>query len=408
MEILHKVCGGCDVHKKSVVVCIRRIGEKGEITKEIRTFATITKELLILAEWMMECGVEEVAMESTGVYWKPVWNILSAAGLKLILVNPEHLKHFPQRKTDVKDCEWIAELLQYGLLKASFVPTEEIRELRDLTRQRVKLTQQKAAVSNRIQKVFEDTNLKIYSYISDPLGVSGRRILKAIISGENDSSKLADLAHPTLRAKKDDLRLALQGRVTEHHRFMLAQLFNELEFLEQKIAAFEARIDEVSSPFESAIQRIDEIPGVGRCIAISILAEIGTGMNQYPTARHLASWAGVCPGNNESAGKRKSGKSPMGNRWLRRALAEAGWASSHCKGSYFAALFRRICRRRGKKRAIVATGHAILVAIYHMLKTDSVYKDLGFDHFDRIKGDQMQKYYLRRLEQLGVKVAVVA
>jgi len=408
MEIIRKVCGGLDVHKKSVLACIRRLGSEGKIDKEVRTFGTTTKELLVLADWCVSAGVEEIAMESTGVYWKPVWNILSGAGLKLMLVNPEHLKHFPQRKTDVKDCEWIAELLQYGLLKGSFVPSEDLRQLRDLTRQRAKLTQQKAAVANRIQKVLEDTNIKIASLLSDLLGVSGRRILKSLIEGQSDNSQLVLLVHPTVRAKKDDLALALQGRVTEHHRFMLRELLDELEFLEHKIENFEARIDQVSAPFEPAVQLIDEIPGIGRCIAIAIIAEIGANMKQYPTQRHLSSWAGVCPGNNESAGKRKSGRTPMGNCWLRRALAEAGWAASHTKGSYFSVLFRRICRRRGKKRAIVATGHAILVAIYQMLKNNCAYKDLGVDHFDKIKGDQMQRYYLRRLAQLGVKVQIVA
>jgi transposase len=408
MEIIRKIVCGCDVHKKSVVACIRRLGEEGKIDKEVRTFGTTTRELLALAEWCISAGVEEIAMESTGVYWKPVWNILSAAGLKLMLVNPEHLKHFPQRKTDVKDCEWIAELLQYGLLKPSFVPTEDLRQLRDLTRHRVKLTQQKATIANRIQKILEDTNIKLASYLSDLLGVSGRKILKALIGGETDSTQLAALGHATLRTKKEDLQLALQGRVTEHHRFMLAELLDELEFLERKIATFEARIDEVCRPFEQAIQLIDEIPGIGRCIAISVIAEIGTDMKQYPSQRHLSSWAGVCPGNNESAGKRKSGRTPMGDRWLRRALAEAGWAASHTKGSYFSALFRRVCRRRGKKRAIVATGHAILVAIYYMLKNNCAYKELGDDHFDKIKGDQMQRYYLRRLAQLGLKVQIVA
>jgi transposase len=408
MDIIRKVCGGLDVHKKSVLACIRRLGSEGKIDKEVRTFGTTTKELLVLADWCVSAGVEEIAMESTGVYWKPVWNILSAAGLKLMLVNPEHLKHFPQRKTDVKDCEWIAELLQFGLLRGSFVPSEDLRQLRDLTRQRAKLTQQKAAVANRIQKVLEDTNIKIASLLSDLLGVSGRRILKSLIEGQSDNSQLVLLVHPTVRAKKDDLTLALQGRVTEHHRFMLRELLDELEFLERKIENFEARIDQVSVPFEPAIQLIDEIPGIGRCIAIAIIAEIGANMKQYPTQRHLSSWAGICPGNNESAGKRKSGRTPMGNCWLRRALAEAAWAASHTKGSYFSVLFRRICRRRGKKRAIVATGHAILVAIYHMLKNNCAYKDLGVDHFDKIKGDQMQLYYLRRLAQLGVKVQIVA
>jgi transposase len=408
MDIIRKVCGGLDVHKKSVLACIRRLGSEGKIDKEVRTFGTTTKELLVLADWCVSAGVEEIAMESTGVYWKPVWNILSAAGLKLMLVNPEHLKHFPQRKTDVKDCEWIAELLQFGLLRGSFVPSEDLRQLRDLTRQRAKLTQQKAAVANRIQKVLEDTNIKIASLLSDLLGVSGRRILKSLIEGQSDNSQLVLLVHPTVRAKKEDLTLALQGRVTEHHRFMLRELLDELEFLERKIENFEARIDQVSVPFEPAIQLIDEIPGIGRCIAIAIIAEIGANMKQYPTQRHLSSWAGICPGNNESAGKRKSGRTPMGNCWLRRALAEAAWAASHTKGSYFSVLFRRICRRRGKKRAIVATGHAILVAIYHMLKNNCAYKDLGVDHFDKIKGDQMQLYYLRRLAQLGVKVQIVA
>jgi transposase len=408
MEAIRKVVCGVDVHKKSILACIRKLGKEGEIDRDVRTFGTRTKELLELADWCVREGVQEIGMESTGVYWKPVWNILCAAGLKLRLVNPEHLKHFEKRKTDVKDCEWIAELLQYGLLKGSFVPSEDLRQLRDLTRHRVKLAQQRAAVANRIQKVLEDTNIKLASHLSDLLGVSGRRILKSLIEGESDSAKLAMLIHPTVRAKQEDLILALQGCVTEHHRFMLSELLDQLEFLERKIDTFEAKIDEVSSPFEEAIQLSDQIPGVARCIAISIIAEMGTDMKQYPSQRHLASWAGMCPGNNQSAGKRKSGKTPMGNRWLRRALSEAAWAASHTKETYFAALFRRICRRRGKKRAIIATGHAILVCVYHMLKNNCSYKELGFNHFDRIKGDQMQRYYLKRLAQLGVKVQLIA
>jgi transposase len=406
MDMIHKVCSGCDVHKETVVACIRRIGEGGKIEKEVRTFKTVTRELLALSDWLTAAGVRHVAMESTGVYWKPVWNILSGGGFELMLVNPEYLKHFPQRKTDVKDCEWIAELLQYGLLKPSFIPGEQIKELRDLTRQRVKLTQQKAAVANRIQKVLEETNIKLASYISDVLGVSGRRILKALIAGETDCKKLATLADGRLRARREELELALEGRITEHHRFMLAELLEQLEFLERKIEVFEARIEGAVAPFEWAVQRADEIPGIARCVANSIIAEIGTEMKQYPSQRHLSSWGGMCPGNNESAGKRKSGKTPKGNRWLRRALAEAAWAASHTRGTYLSALYRRICRRRGKKRAIVATGHAILTSIYHMLKNNCAYKELGEVHFDKIKGDQMQKYYVKRLAQLGFKVTI--
>jgi transposase len=403
MEVVFARCAGLDVHSRTVVVCRRIIGPDGKLDKQVRTFGTTTGELLALAEWLQEGSVTHVAMESTGVFWKPVWNILEDR-FKILLVNARHIKQVPGRKTDVKDCEWIGQLLQHGLLRGSFVPPAEIRELRDLTRHRAKLADQHTAVANRIHKTLEDANIKLGTVASDILGVSGRAMLEAIVGGEDRPEALADLARRRLRSKIPALREALHGRITEHHRFLLETLLEQLGFLEAQIARLDERIAEKSRPFEVVLDRLVTIPGVGRRIAENLLAEIGPEMGVFPSAGHLASWAGMCPGNNESAGKRKTGKTSKGNRWLRRSLIEAGWAATRSKNTYLSAQYRRLAPRRGKRRAVVALGHTILVAAYPILAQACPYNDLGADHFDRLDPQRLTRHLVRRLERLGHKV----
>jgi transposase len=405
MDILYRCCAGLDVHKKTVVACVRRIDAAGQARQEIRTFGTMTCDLLALSDWLAEQGVEHVAMESTGVYWKPVFNILEGR-LAVMLVNAQHIKQVPGRKTDVKDCAWIAQLLQHGLLRASFVPPAPIRELRDLTRQRAQLVAEKATAANRIQKVLEDANIKLASVATDVLGVSGRDMLEAIIAGEDDAEKLADKARKRLRNKIPALQAALRGRVTEHHRFQLRLLLDHVTHLEELIGRLGGRIEEVMAPFAEAVERLTTIPGVEQRAAETVIAEIGPNMEQFPSAEHLASWAGMCPGNNESAGKRKSGRTTKGSRWLRQILTQAAWAASHTKETYLAAQYRRLAARRGKKRALVALGHTLLVIIYHLLKNRTTYQELGGDFLERLEPDRLTRQLVRRLEKLGHDVTL--
>jgi transposase len=403
MDILYRCCAGLDVHKKTVVACVRRIDVAGQARQEIRTFGTMTGDLLALSDWLAEQGVEQVAMESTGVYWKPVFNILEGR-FAVMLVNAQHIKQVPGRKTDVKDCAWIAQLLQHGLLRASFVPPPPIRELRDLTRQRSQLVAEKATAANRVQKVLEDANIKLASVATDVLGVSGRDMLEAIIAGEDDAEKLADKARKRLRHKIPALQTALRGRVTEHHRFQLRLLLDHVTHLEELIGRLGARIEEVTAPFAEAVERLTTIPGVEQRAAETVIAEIGPNMEQFPTADHLASWAGMCPGNDESAGKRKSGRTTKGSRWLRQMLTQAAWAASHTKDTYLAAQYRRLAARRGKKRALVALGHTLLVIMYHLLKNRTTYQELGGDFLERLEPDRLTRQLVKRLEKLGHNV----
>jgi transposase len=419
MEVLYPRCAGIDVHKDTVMVDVRRVEKGSRVSSEVREFRTMTRNLLELSDWLAEQGVTHVAMESTGVYWKPIWNVLEGS-FHLLLVNAQHVKHVPGRKTDVKDCQWLAELLQSGLLKGSFVPPRPLRELRDLTRYRTKLVQGKTRVVNRLHKVLEDANLKLGSVASDVLGVSGRAMLERIIAGEQDPAVLADLARRALRAKIPQLQLALEGHVTEHHRFLLAELYDEVRQLEARLERITGRIEarlgsgelEAASedpdalPFEAAVELLTTIPGVKADVAEVMVSEMGTDMSRFPSADHLASWAGVAPGNHESAGKRKRGKTTPGNRWLRGALTQAAWAASRSKGTYLSALFRRLAGRRGKKRAIVATGHSILEAAYHMLATGQPYADLGPNHFDQLHPERLTRYLVKRLEGLGYAVTL--
>jgi transposase len=395
-----------DVHKETVVVCVRRQGNTGPAQPQTRTFGTMTVQILALADWLAEQGVSHVAMESTGVYWKPIWNLLEGQ-FELLLVNALHIKQVPGRKTDIKDAEWIAQLLQHGLLRNSFVPDTPQRELRELTRQRRQLIQTRAAVVNRIQKVLEDANIKLASVATDVLGVSGRAMLEALVAGQHDPEQLAELAQRKLRAKIPQLRLALHGRVTDHHRFVLRLLLDELTHLEELVGRVTGRIEEVlPAPFAEAVQRLASIPGINELAAQNILAEIGTDMGQFPSAGHLASWTGMCPGNHESAGKRRSGKTTKGNRWLRATLVQVGWAASHTKGTYLAAHYRRLAARRGTKRALVALAHTILGIIYRVLKDHTTYRDLGPDYFDQLDKTRLTRALVRRLERLGHQVTL--
>ncbi len=405
MDTLYPRCAGIDVHKSTVVVCVRCCDRPGKVFEEVRTFATMTRDLLALADWLVSHGVTHVAMESTGVYWKPVFNLLEGI-VAIMLVNAEHIKQVPGRKTDVKDCQWIAQLVQHGLLKASFVPPQPIRELRDLTRPRTQLIQERSAAANRIQKVLEDANIKLAGVATDVLGASGWDMLEALIAGETDPAKRADLARKRLREKIPALQLALQGRVTDHHRFLLRMHLDHVTHLEELIGRLGARIEEVLAPFAEAEQRLQTIPGISQRVAETVLAEVGPNMEQFPSAGRLASWAGMCPGNNESAGKRRSGHTTKGNRWLKRILVQAAWAASHTKGTYLAAQYRRLAKRRGCKRALVALGHTLLIIIYHVLKRGTTYAELGPDFLDRLEPERLTRQLVKRLQALGHKVTL--
>jgi transposase len=407
MEVIISRCAGLDVHKKTVMACVRFQGPAGAITPEIRTFGTTTRDLEQLRAWLQTCAVTHVAMGATGVLWKPVWHILDPT-FELLLVNPRDLKRVPGRKTDVKDAAWIAQLLQCGLLRGSFVPPKAIRELRDLTRARATLEQETTAVANRIHKLLEDANLKLGSVATDILGTSGRAMLRAMVEGQTDPIRLADLAQKRLRAKIPALQDALRGSMTDHHRFLLRHLLDQLAFLEAQIAQFDQRVAEVTFPFAPAIARLDTMPGVNRRVAENLIAEIGVDMTQFPTAAHLASWAGICPGQNESAGRSSSATIRKANRWLRRTLGQAAWSARNKKQSYPAAQFRRLAARRGKKRAIVAVGHSLLVAAFYILRDRVEYVDLGPNHFDRLRPDQLTRMLVKRLERLGHKVTLDA
>lgn len=404
MEVLYPICCGMDVHKKTVVACLLTQQGAG-VEKEVRTFGTTTGELLAMRQWLLESGSAHTAMESTGIYWKPIFNILEGH-LSVLLVNAQHIKAIAGRKSDVMDCEWIAQLLRHGLLRGSFVPDARIRELRDLTRYRTKLTQQQSSVANRIQKVLEDANIKMGSVASDVLGKSGLAMIEAIIEGVTDAEALSELAQGRLKSKKGLLKEALEGRVTDHHRFLLGELLGQFKFLEQAICPASQQIEEKSRPFEDAVRRLDTLPEVDRCTAEKLIAEIGVEKSQFPTDHQLVSWAGMCPGNNESAGKHKSGKTRKGSRWLRSALTEAGWAASRTKKTYLKAQYHRLAARRGKKRALVALGHTLLVMAYHILKDGVSYRELGEGYFDRLHVQRLTNKLVKRLESLGHKVSL--
>jgi transposase len=410
MRLLYKCCCGLDVHRSFVVANIRRYGIKGKKNlNEVRRFGTMTHDLLELGDWLKEAGCTHIAIESTGVFWKPIFNVLGSE-FEIILVNARHCKSLPGRKTDVKDCQWLCELLQHGLLKASFIPPPLIRQLRDLTRQRRQLVGEKTSVVNRIHKVYQDANIKLSSVISDIMSKSGQEMLERIIQGETDVEKLADCARGKMKEKKKELALALEGRVTAHHRFMLSKHLKQLRFLEELIGEFDQQIDQHiqsgGEDFFALIPLLTTIPGVDKRSAQEVLAEIGADMNQFPNEDHLSSWAGVCPGNNITGGKRKSGKTTKGCVWLKAALGEIAWAASRTKGTYLTAHYRRICRRRSKKIAIVASAHTILVIIYHMIKHRLPYRELGDEYFNKVDKEKIKNSMIKRLEKLGYKVQI--
>jgi transposase len=404
MDIVHPRCCGIDVHKASACGCIS-IKESGKTEKLKGRYETTTSQLREMKAWLKEHKVTTVAMEATGVYWKPVWNLLEGE-FELLLVNPQHLKSIPGKKTDFKDGERIADLLQHGLLRGSFVPPQPIRELRDLTRMRASLAQERSSVINRIEKTLEDPNLKLGVVASDVVGASGRAMLDAIVQGETDPAVLAQMAKGTLRNKIPQLKLALEGKITAHHRFMLRQWLDMLDFLDRKIVLLEEQIVEKSRPFEATVEAWMKVPGLRRINAYSLLAEIGADMTQFPGAAQLASWAAVCPGNRESAGKQTSGRTRQGNPWLRRTLCEAAWAASRTKNSYFRAQYQRLVRTRGKNRALIAVAHSILVTVYHFTKAGEPYHDLGSDYFDKLNKEHLEKSLVKRLEKLGNRVTI--
>jgi transposase len=374
MEVIIPRCAGLDVHKRTVVACVRRLEADGRIDQEGRTFGTMTADLLNLADWLAACGATQVAMESTGVYWRPVFNLLEAR-FTLLVVNAQHIKQVPGRKTDVKDCQWIAQLLQHGLLRPSFVPPRPIRELRDLTRQRTQLIRQRAIQANRLQKVLEDANIKLAGVATDILGTSGRAMIRALIAGETDPARMAELARRRMRAKIPLLVLALTGQVTDHHRFQLRGLMEQVQRLDGGVEQLDDRILEATTPFEAELARLMTIPGLSRQAAEVILAEIGADMTAFPTAGHLGSWAGMSPGNNQSAGKRFSGRTTKGNQWLRSVLVPAAWAASHTKKTRLSATYHKLVRRIGKKRAVVAVGRKILKLVHELLKGCTDYQE---------------------------------
>jgi transposase len=407
MDVLHSRCCGLDVHKSSISACIL-LRESGRVQKHQRRFGAMTQELQELAEWLRQFGVSQVAMESSGVYWKPVWNILEGQ-FTVVLANAQHIKNVPGRKTDQKDAEWIAQLLQYGLLRPSYVPCEIIRDLRDLTRMRTSLSQEASRISSRIQKVLEDANVKLGSVATNVLGKSGRAMLEDIISGEDDPEHLACLALGHLRVKIPQLRLALEGKIRSHHRFLLRHLLDQVQFVEHEIALLDERLEQIAQQrpeLAQAVARWDTIPGIDRVAAWALLAEIGDNMAQFPTAEHLASWAALCPGNHESAGKRLRGTTRQGSPWLCRMACQCAWAAARTKNTYLSLQFRRLAARRGKKRAIIAVAHTIIVIGYHLQKNQSNYEDLGGNYFDRIHSDGLKRYLVKRLQQLGHKVTL--
>ncbi|MGQ9825916.1 MAG: IS110 family transposase [Desulfotomaculales bacterium] len=401
MRIVYERCCGIDVHKQSLVACV--ITPEG---KELRTFGTMTVHLLELADWLEERGVTHVAIESTGVYWKPVYNLLESYSLELLVVNAQHIKAVPGRKTDVKDAEWIADLLRHGLLRGSYIPSREQRELRELVRYRKTLIRERSAEVNRLQKTLEGANIKLASVASDITGKSGRAMLEALVAGTADPKALAAMAKGQLQKKRPQLEQALSGLIGRHQRVMIAAQLRHIDFLEQQIETLSREIEERLRPFEEALAHLDTIPGVGRRTAEMIVAEIGLDMERFPTAGHLASWAGMCPGNNESAGKRKSSKTRKGSPWLREALVEAAQAAVRTKKTYLASQYHRIAPRRGAKRAIVAVGHTILVIVYHILKHGTPYVDLGANYFDEQDKTAIVRRSVKRLEKLGYKVTV--
>ena len=406
MDVLHARCAGLDVHKDTVVACVR-LAAGDEVRQETRSFSTTTQGLLALADWLLASGVTHAAMEATGVYWKPVWHVLESA-CELVLANAAHVRNVPGRKTDVNDAMWIADLLAHGLVRASFVPPTPVLELRDLTRTRKQLVREISQHTLRIQKVLEDANIKVASLISDLLGLSGRAILEALANGEADPERLVDLTRGRLKAKRPALVQALQGHVTEHHRFLIRLHLGQIDALQRAVAEIEMRLGEVLVPFHWATRLLTTMPGVSDIVAQVLVAEIGMDMGRFPTAGHLVSWAGLCPRMDQSAGKRRSTRIRLGAPWLKTVLVQAAWAGSRKRDSYLRAQFLRLKGRRGAKKAIIAVAASMLTAAYHMLRDGVEYHDLGADHFDRRDRTKVAHRLIRRLEELGLRVKIEA
>ena len=407
MELLHPHCAGLDLHKETVVACIRHMVD-GKVTTEVKSFQTTTQQLMELSDWLSTQGVTHIAMEATGVYWKPVWHILSDGEFVLVLANAAHVKNVPGRKTDVNDAAWLADLMAHGLIRASFVPGEPTQQMRDLLRTRKQFVRERSSHTQRIQKTLEDANIKLDSVISDIVGLSGRRMIEALIAGETDPGTLAALAHRRIHASAEELEAALRGRVTPHHRFMLQLHLDQLDAVNAAIARIDKEVDANVEPFRAAIEMLTTIPGVSSLAAEVIAAEIGIDMSRFETEGHLISWAGLCPKNDESAGKRRSNRMKKGAPWLKTTLIQCAWAASRTKRSYLQAQYLRIRSRRGPKKAIGAVAASILTAAYHMLKNGTLYQDLGANHFDnRDKGKQALRL-LNRLQSLGFAVQITS
>lgn len=397
MEVVYRCCCGIDVHKKVIVACLVNGGEQ-----ELREFGTTTSEIKSLANWLTESGCEMVAMESTGVFWKPLYNLFELMELDAMIVNAAHMKALPGRKTDVKDAEWIADLLRHGLLTASYIPNREQRELREITRYRKSLTEERCREVNRLQKILEGANIKLDSVVKDITGKSARKLLQRIIDDDiPDSEEVSKLVHGRLRPKLDQIVASIEGITTPLQRKLLAQIIDHIDDLNRRIGELDKMVKEYMAEYESAIAAIDEIPGIARRSAEVILAEIGLDMSRFPSAAHLCSWAGICPGNYQSAGKRKHGRTRKGNAALKTILTQCAKSAKTVKSSYFSAQYQRISARRGKNRATLAVAHSMLIAIYHILKNKTAFHDLGSDYYDSFNRDRKINNYLKRLKALG-------
>jgi transposase len=405
MELLHRRCCGLDVHKETVVACLRLVSD-GKVTTEVRTFQTTTAELLALSEWLAAAECTQVAMEATGVYWKPVWHILDDGEFVLVLANAAHVKNVPGRKTDVNDATWLAELLAHGLIRASFVPDSQTQEMRDLLRTRKQLVREPSRHLQRIQKTLEDANIKLDTVLSSLMTKSGRAMITALIGGETNPVKLAGLADPRVKASPRELREALRGRVTRHHRFLLRLHLDQIDALGAAVATVDEQVEGNIGPFRTAVDLIKSAPGFDDLGAQVVVSEIGIDMSRFPSDAHLISWAGICPRNDVSAGKRRSNRLRKGAPWLKTTLVQCAWAAVKKKNSYLKALYHRIKARRGPKKAIIAVAASILTAIYHMLKNGTPYHDLGPDHFARRSVERQKTRLVKRLADLGYAVEI--
>jgi transposase len=407
MQVIHHRCAGLDVHKRTVVACALVTQPEGTARRAVRTFGTMTADLVALSDWLRAQQVERVVLESTGVFWWPVFTLLEEGGLDVVLVNPQQVKQVPGRKTDVADSAWLADLLRHGLLRASFIPPAAIRALREVLRYRTTLVRERAQEVNRLQKVLESANLKLAAVASDVLGVRGRQMLEAIARGEDDPEALAERAKGRLRAKLPALRLALEGRVKAHHRVLLRAILAHVDFLEEALAALDGDVERALIPFAPELALLETIPGVGRTAAATLVAELGADLRAFPSAKHLASWAGVCPGNRQSGGRRHSGKTTHGNVWLRGLLGGIAWAAIRKRGTSFGARFRRLARRQGKPKAVVAVMHNVLTVISVVLRERTPYAELGPDYFGREDPQRAARRHVAQLERLGYRVALL-